>query len=396
MGFFNKLAEDANSAADSVGSVLELFKGGPNTRYAGGISNRREQIMIWRLPNGSLVQMYINPENFTINESKQINATRTKGGFVVQYWGDNLTKLTLSGTTGSSGIRGINILRDVYRSENRAFDMVAASQSNELFNAFASSNTSDASVGDLVANVAKTLRDRNFLLRPSLASLAVGVTLLYQGVQYRGFFTEFTVTESVQKLGLFDYNLAFTVTERRGNRSNFMAWHKEPDANDLTGQLINAGLNTVGNSIRGAFGLSPQEDLNGFHPENAPLSFGGDSAEAILGLSNEGLEAPSPSSSSRDKPLTVTPASASARPGDEFVFTVSGGKSRVPSSSTTAGYSFKLAQNLSGATIKQLDNYRVKYTRGPNSGDNTDTDQDIIWAIDVAGNRQEVVIVLVD
>lgn len=277
---FDAVQSFAGDAAGVVGDVLRAFSTGPNVRHAQGISNRDKQVMTWRLPDGTGVQMYINPENFQIAESKQINATRTKGGYVVQYWGDNLTQLTLSGTTGSSGIKGINVLRDIYRSENRAFELVAASQNQQLaLRAGQSGEGLDlAGAGNALRDLAQELRERNFILRPSLASLALNVMLFYQGVQYRGYFTNFQITESISKLGLFDYNLTFMVTETRGRRENFMAWHREPLADDLSGQLING----IGNAIRSSIGLSEQPPQQ-FHPENAPLTFGGDSLASQLG-----------------------------------------------------------------------------------------------------------------
>jgi len=274
----------------TAGEILNAMEEKPNMRLAAGITNRDKQIMTWRLPNSTMVQMYINPENFVVAESKQINYTRTKGGFVVQYWGDNLTRLTLSGTTGSSGVKGINILRDIYRSENRAFEVIAGSQTGELLNALAGGDMTELSLGqDLVPSVAKTLRENNFILRPSLASLALGVMLFYQGIQYKGFFTEMSVTESIQKLGLFDYNLTFMVTEARGRRDNFMAWHREPLADDITGQFVNALVSSAGNAVRGLFGMSPQQNTpQEFHPENAPLSFGGNSLASQFGLEATG------------------------------------------------------------------------------------------------------------
>lgn len=258
-----------------IGTVLNYLDDSPNFRTGAGITNRDKQIMTWRLPNGSSVQMYINPQNFVVAESKQITPTRTKGGFVVQYWGDNLTKLTLSGTTGSSGVRGIQVLRDIYRAENRAFELVAAQQANDLQElAMDGVNFDTASI--FVKQVAEDTRARNIILRPSLASLALSILLFYQGIQYRGFFTDFTMTENVSSLGLFDYNINFTVTETRGSRENFLAWHKEPLADSQGGQLISGTLNYVGNSIRSAVGL-PEQAQNPiqFHPESAPLSFGG-------------------------------------------------------------------------------------------------------------------------
>ena len=117
-----------------------------------------------------------------------------------------------------------------------------------------------------------------------MASLATSVLLFYQGVQYKGFFKEFTMTESTSKLGLFDYSTTFMSTETRGQRKNFMAWHKEPMADDPAGQIING----IGNSIRGAFGLTPQPPES-FHPATASYSFGGNSLVSSLGLSNSPL-----------------------------------------------------------------------------------------------------------
>lgn len=274
---------------EDIGSFLNYFEESPNYRSASGVTNRDKQIMTWRLPNGSSVQMYINPQNFVVAESKQINYTRTKGGFVVQYWGDNLTRLTISGTTGSSGIKGIQVLRDIYRAENRAFELIAATQINSLTDLISDGLTTD-NASAVVSHFANDLRNSSFILRPSLASLALSILLFYQGIQYKGFFTDFTMTESTAKLGLFDYNITFVVTEIRGTRENFMAWHKEPIADSPGAQLASGVLNAVGNSIRSAVGLPEQaQNPPQFHPESAPLSFGGtelgtDSASTIVNM----------------------------------------------------------------------------------------------------------------
>lgn len=278
----SEFVADTQAFTGAALGVARALSPGPNVRLAEGITNRNRQIMTWRLPNGSSVQMYINPENFQVRESKQISSVRTKGGFVMQYWGDNLTQLTLSGTTGSSGIKGIQALRDIYRSENKAFELVAITQSrdllNEIQNGFDINNA-----GDALRDLGDRLAQRNFVLRPSLASLALSVLLFYQGVQYKGFFTEFSMTESVSKLGLFDYSMTFMATEIRGNRKNFMPWHREPLADDLAGQLLNG----VGNALRGLVGLDQQAPQQ-FHPENSPLSFGGSSLTSRVGIDSTG------------------------------------------------------------------------------------------------------------
>jgi len=62
-------------------------------------------------------RMYVNPDSFNISNTKIIKESQTKGGFMIQYWGEQLTNVELRGTTGSAGIEGINILKDIYRHE---------------------------------------------------------------------------------------------------------------------------------------------------------------------------------------------------------------------------------------------------------------------------------------
>lgn len=268
-----------NSVFSGLASSLTSLQPFPNMRLAQGVSNRSQEIMTWRLPNGAGVQMYINPQNFEVRDSKQINHTRTKGGFVVQYWGANLTQLTIRGTTGSSGITGINVLNDIYNAENRAFDLVAAQQTNALVQQLSDSSLGSTGFGDVVSQVATQVNQSNFILRPSLASLATSILLFYQGIQYRGFFTEFSVTESTDRLGLFDYTMVFMATEKSGVRKNVFAWQKEAAATDAAGQLLNG----LANSLRASFGLAQQAPQN-WQPENAPSSWGGSSLPAELGF----------------------------------------------------------------------------------------------------------------
>jgi hypothetical protein len=244
----DKINQTDDSLKQIAQGVLSNYADIPNYRTTYGRSNRNEGTISWRLPNGSAVQMYINPENLQIQDSKQITEVRTKGGFVIQYWGENLTNITLSGTTGSSGVEGVNVLRDIYRSENRGFDVIAAQLQNEIEDRTETDLTSD-NMSTQLQSLATERYNRQFLLRPSLAALATSVIMYYQGVQYKGFFKSMNVTEDVSKLGMFTYQLTFMATETRGQRKNFMAWHKKPLANDIAGQLING----VGNALRGVF-----------------------------------------------------------------------------------------------------------------------------------------------
>lgn len=212
------------------------------------------------------IRMYINPQQFNISDKKLINTQLTKGGYTMQYWGEELSTIQIGGTTGSSGIEGIHILRSVYRHEQKQFKVILGKRLKELKeeanNAalnIASDLNSDyqGSVGGFLAGAAdlftgglysnmvngfETLTDvitgdfslperkeyANFSTTPSLAYFASSVIIYYGGEQYRGFFTNFSVTESAQSPGLFDYNAGFTILERKGFRENFMPWHRSP------------------------------------------------------------------------------------------------------------------------------------------------------------------------
>lgn len=210
----------------------------PNNRTA---VNKRN-LMRWLVPEQPIVEMYINPQSVSYNYGKLITETRTKGGFSLQYWGENLTQLTLNGTTGTSGIEGINVLYEVYRNEQIMFDPYALAlqsaidsqqQSDSNFDIFGASlsgnspNGADSTIST-ISNIltGKSNAPTGNRSKPTLASMAFTVELYWSGEVYRGYFKSFSVTESATNLGMFDYVINFTVTQRRGFRQNFLGWHR--------------------------------------------------------------------------------------------------------------------------------------------------------------------------
>src|SRR5579864_6992505 len=113
----NGFLVSATPSAD--GNGLPFTKIPPGTN---GKLNRN--IITWFVPQFGTVRMFINPQNITYNHKKLINKDRTKGGYTLQYWGEELSTLNISGVTGSSGIEGINMLYEIYRAEQYAFDAV--------------------------------------------------------------------------------------------------------------------------------------------------------------------------------------------------------------------------------------------------------------------------------
>ena len=206
----------------------------PNYRMA----NATRNMVRWFLPELGIVEMYINPQAIRYSDTKHIGApVRTRGGYIMQYWGEELGKVSISGTTGSSGVEGINVIYDIYRNEQVAFDPIAlaaeaardqaATQSlNPIGGLGAAIGVGVNSLFDQVNSVIKTGNVDPLLPRPTLASIAFQTELYWSGWVFRGYFNSMTVNESADKLGQFDYSLEFTVTQKRGLRLNFLPHHR--------------------------------------------------------------------------------------------------------------------------------------------------------------------------
>jgi hypothetical protein len=244
------------STPSATGSGLPFSKITPQVN-----GQIQRNIITWFVPQFGTVQMFINPQNISYNHKKLITKDRTKGGYTLQYWGEDLSTLNISGTTGSSGIEGINMLYEIYRAEQYAFDAVGLTMAANNSAADISNNLSTAiggAVGQLIggtpfasgANSAgllggilgldspnNTLSARNI---PTLASLAFAVEMYYNGWVYRGFFENMTINERADNF-LLDYSMVFTVTQRRGYRTNYFPWQENPSAGHTTYGLGNGG-----------------------------------------------------------------------------------------------------------------------------------------------------------
>lgn len=208
----------------------------------------KRNIITWFIPEFGIVRMYVNPSSITYTHKKLIDKARTKGGYTLQYWGEDLTTLQLQGTTGSSGIEGINALYEIYRAEQYAFDGVgltlaannaAADIANNLVQGagsaigsaigglFGADQAVSATAGGGILGGILGLDSPNNNLSakniPSLAQLAFTVEMYYNGWVYRGFFENMIVNERADNF-LLDYNISFVTTQRRGYRVNYFPW----------------------------------------------------------------------------------------------------------------------------------------------------------------------------
>lgn len=229
-------------------------------------------IITWYVPQFGTVSMFINPQNITYAHKKLIYKDKTKGGYTLQYWGEDLDTLNISGTTGSSGIEGINALYEVYRAEQYAFDAVGLTMAANNASTDVANNVSvglGGAIGQVLGGTSLTsgltgggilggilgldqpgmaLAPQNI---PSLASLAFAVEMYYNGWVYRGFFESMTVTERADNF-LLDYQMQFTATQRRGYRTNYFAWGQNPSYGPSTYGSFNGSGNGNPYSFNGA------------------------------------------------------------------------------------------------------------------------------------------------
>lgn len=207
----------------------------------------KRNIITWFIPEFGIVRMYVNPQSISYNHKKAISREKTKGGFTLQYWGEDLSTLNINGNTGSSGIEGINMLYEIYRAEQYAFDGVgltlaannaAADLSGNLINGIggalgglvSTGPAGPASGAGLLGGILGMNSPQNTLSAqniPSLAQLAFGVEMYYGGCVYRGYFDSMTITESATDF-LWGYQITFVVTQMRGYRTNYFPFHRTP------------------------------------------------------------------------------------------------------------------------------------------------------------------------
>lgn len=224
----------------------------------------RRNIITWFVPEFGIVRMYVNPSSITYNHKKLITKDRTKGGYTLQYWGEDLSSLNISGTTGSAGVEGINVLYEIYRAEQYAFDPVGltlAASNSAIPNLSSLLGGSTDIVGSIlggssgsapgIAGLLPGVDSPNTALVAnsitSLAQLAFTVEMYYNGWVYRGFFENMTINERADNF-LMEYQMTFTVTQRRGYRMNYFPWARS--ASDGPSQYTSpnsfSGSTTVG------------------------------------------------------------------------------------------------------------------------------------------------------
>lgn len=188
-----------------------------------GIKAPKRNLILWQVPhlgNDRYIEMYVNPQGIAFTNRKTISSKRTKGGFIMQYWGEELEAVNINGITGDGGIEALNALFDVYRSEQLAFIEIA-----------------DKAASGGVAGADSNLMKR----RQPLAPLAASVVMWYMGQGRRGYFMDMQYDENTNLNGTLSYRMTFSVVETVGIRKNFMPWHRKPWSTTETPNIASNG-----------------------------------------------------------------------------------------------------------------------------------------------------------
>lgn len=266
------------------------------------IGSVRREMVTWKTPKFGYIQMYLNPKTIQIASAKVIQSQRTKGGYVIQYGGEKLDEINISGTTGSAGIEGINILQNIYRSEQVGFETVAVALEQELSNLqldqfignFTNAAVGGATQGEFGFNInslqiASRAFNGLYSPKPTLASLASQVEMFFQGVTYRGYFTKFSVDENEARPGLFEYTIGFTAYAKQGVRRNFLPWHKQPQGPAGTGNPMSFSQMDEGVNLRERPDPGEQTPTNS-SPFSARVAATRTAASGLDGLNIDGLD----------------------------------------------------------------------------------------------------------
>jgi len=160
-------------------------------------AKQNKQALIWRIEGTQEIipdlTMLINPQNLDTSYTPLITETRTLGGFVQEFWGEQLTSISASGRTA------------MFYSDNGL--TVADAKDTDAYHNF--------------IRLVNIYRNNGKIYSPTSTNAnrisAIGTIILtYSEKQFEGFFQSFTVKELPEKPFTLDYDFAFKITRTLG------------------------------------------------------------------------------------------------------------------------------------------------------------------------------------
>lgn len=81
------------------------------------VKQRRPMTFEWEIEKGkwATTTLYINPQRLSMQTQKLKSKAITRGGIFYHHWGDDHWTMSLSGTTGLAGMKGILRLEEAYK-----------------------------------------------------------------------------------------------------------------------------------------------------------------------------------------------------------------------------------------------------------------------------------------
>jgi hypothetical protein len=161
-------------------------------------SKQNKQALIWRIDGLPEIipdlTMLINPQNLDISYMPLITETRTLGGFIQEFWGDQLTSISAAGRTA------------MFYSDTGI--TVAEAKASEAYHNF--------------IRLVNIYKNNGKVYTASATNVnrisAVGVVILtYAERQYEGFFDSFEIKELPDRPFTLDYDFTFKVLRMLGH-----------------------------------------------------------------------------------------------------------------------------------------------------------------------------------
>ncbi len=147
-----------------------------------------------------LTALLINPTDIKVEKTQIVSKQLTRGGFALQYWGEDLPKVFIAGSTGYFGVGTTSSASLIGTTSNalklQAFNLLK----NRVFNGRSRSMSFDSSKEDPFKE--QITYQGNLLIR-----------IKYLTGVYDGYITNFNYAQSAAQPHAIDYDFLFTITE---------------------------------------------------------------------------------------------------------------------------------------------------------------------------------------
>lgn len=170
--------------------------------------------------------MLVNPSTMTVSKSKKVNAEFTRGGHIVEEWGDMQDTLQFSGKIGgfyvlnpTNGFSGLNRyhrsnapsfknlmnLFMIYRNNGMVYDKTIRDPQQTASDRLMK-NKGLSYVNDRIPRMVQNVKNR--------IAVVGDIYLSYDGVSYKGSFDDFSIEESADSPYTLSYKFSFVVQSK--------------------------------------------------------------------------------------------------------------------------------------------------------------------------------------